>query len=171
MRQRTLLVGLAVLAMLVLAGCQSSGTDDTTTTSDSSLVELPDPSSTTTVAPDTTTTSVLRQLNAPEYTIVSREAVDTNGDELVILLDPTSYDTLTDIDIQDLFAEVVEFFPPVWIAHLVDDPAAAIVVADPDATSGDLADIEDNYLARLDNGFEITYLGPFSSSGSGVLGS
>ncbi|MCB1245999.1 MAG: hypothetical protein KDB69_01890, partial [Acidimicrobiia bacterium] len=113
----------------------------------------------------------IEELSAPQYQIVFREPTDGPGDELVIELDPTSYDTLTDIDIQDLFAEIVELFPPVWTAHLVDDPAAVAVVVDPDATPEDLDAVGDHYLARLDNGFEITYLGPFAESGSGVLGS
>jgi hypothetical protein len=134
------------------------------------LVDLPQPTDSSTTS-TTTTTTPLQELSAPEYQIVRRIPGDGVGDELVILVDPSSYETLTDIDIQDLFAEVVELFPPVWTAHLVDDPGAVDVVIDPDATTAERAAVEDNYFARLEKGFEITYLGPFSDAGSGVLGS
>ena len=154
---------------LALSACQNSAVD-TTTTTESSLIDLP-PVPTTVVEETTTTLAPIDELSAPEYQIVKRIPGDGVGDELVVLLDPSSYDTLTDIDLQDLIAEVVEFFPPVWTVHVVDDQAAVEVVIDPEATDEDLAEIEDHYLARLDNGVEITYLGPFSESGTGVLGS
>ena len=71
----------------------------------------------------------------------------------------------------DGLAEVIELFPPVWTAHLIDDPAAANVVGNPNATESELEAIADHYFARLDNGFEITFLGPFADSGGGVIGS
>lgn len=154
---------------LVLTACQN-GAADTTTTTESSLIDLP-PVPTTVVEDTTTTLPPIDELSAPQYQIVKRIPGDGIGDELVVLLDPTSYDTLTDIDIQDLIAEVVEFFPPVWTLHVVDDQVAVAVVIDPEATEDEIEAIEDHYLARLDNGVEITYLGPFSESGTGVLGS
>jgi hypothetical protein len=107
----------------------------------------------------------------PSYQIVSRAATDEGGDEVVVLLEPTSYDSLSDIDLFDIIAEVVELFPPVRIMHVVDDPAAARVVVDPDASEEARAILDRHYLARLDEGFRITYLGPFASSGSAILGS
>ncbi len=158
-------------AAVVLAACQGGADSPTTTATPTSLVELP--TATSTSVPDTTTTlAPVDQLSAPKYQIIDRNPIaNAPGDELVVLLDPTSYESLTDIDLQDLIAEVVELFPPVWSVHVIDDAAAAAIVIDPDATNADLASISDHYFARLDNGFEITYLGPFSSSGSGVLGS
>jgi hypothetical protein len=155
---------------LVVAACQGGAADTTTSTTGSSLVELPPPP-TTLVEVTTTTLAPIDELSAPEYQIVKRVPGEGAGDELVVLLDPTSYETLTDIDIQDLIAEVVEFFPPVSILHVVDDPAAVNIVGNPEATPEEIESIEVHYLARLDNGVEITYLGPFSESGSGVLGS
>ena len=156
---------------MVLVACQGGADSPTTTVTQSSLVELP--SATSTSVPDTTTTlAPVDQLSAPRYQIVERLPIaNASGDDLVVLLDPTSYESLTDIDLQDLIAEVVELFPPVWSVHVIDDASATSIVIDPDASNADLASISDHYLARLDNGFEITYLGPFSSSGSGVLGS
>lgn len=88
-----------------------------------------------------------------------------------MLLDDTSYESLTDIDLFDIIAEVVELFPPISEVHVVDDIVAANTVTDPEATSADMQAIQSNYLARLENGFTITYLGPFASSGSAELGS
>lgn len=161
-----LLVGVS----LIVAACQGGAAETTTSTTESSLVELPPPP-TTLVEVTTTTLAPIDELSAPQYQIVKRTPGEGTGDELVVLLDPTSYETLTDIDIQDLIAEVVEFFPPVSILHVVDDPEAVEIVSNPEATPEELASIEVHYLARLDNGVEITYLGPFSESGSGVLGS
>jgi hypothetical protein len=163
-----LIVALALLA----ASCQG-GAGETTTSDGSSLLTLPPASSTTTtVASPETTRPSFDSLTPPQYQIVQRSAIEgAAGDEVIVLLDPSSYDTLTDIDIENILAEVVELFPPVWIAHLIDDPAAANVVGNPDATTAELEAISDHYLARLDNGFEITFLGPFADAGSGVIGS
>lgn len=162
---------IAVCAALLVSACQGSSADTTTTTEDSPLVTLSPPSATTTISSPPTTTARINQLLAPEYQIVQRTAGDGVGDEIVVLLDPTSYETLTDIDIQDLIGEIVDLFPPVWTAHVIDDPAAANVLGNPDASAEDLASIADHYLARLDNGVEITFLGPFAPKGSIVLGS
>lgn len=169
MVERTVRILVVATLAVIAAACQNSSAETTTTTT-SALVELP-PAPTTTVGPTTTTLAPIDELSAPEYQIVRRIPGDGVGDELVVLLDPTSYDTLTDIDIQDLMAEVVEFFPPVWTMHVVDDQVAVTVVIDPEATEEALAEVEDHYLAVLTNGVEITYLGPFAESGSGVLGS
>ena len=66
---------------------------------------------------------------------------------------------------------VVELFPPVSTLHVVDDSAAANAVADPEAAEAARASLAVHYLARLEEGFRITYLGPFVTSGSAVLGS
>jgi hypothetical protein len=164
-------VGIVVCAAVFAAACQGATDTETTTTEGSSLPTLPLPTTTTTISATTTILEPPSQLSAPEYQIVQRTAGEGVGDELVVLLDPASYETLTDIDIQELIAEIVDLFPPVWTAHIIDDPAAANVVGNAAASEEDLAAIADHYLARLDNGFEITFLGPFAPKGSIVLGS
>jgi len=160
-----------VSIVVFVAACTSSPSAETTTTA--SRVPL------TTVAVDTaapttsttTTTAALQELGPPSYRIVQRIETEDPGDTVVVLLDPTSYNSLTDIDLFDVIAEVVDLFPPISVIHIVDDPEAANVVANPDASNAEIQAIQDNYLARLDNGFKITYLGPFASSGTAVLGS
>lgn len=167
-RRLVFVIGLA----LFVAACQNGSDAGTSTTRDSALLTLPPQTAPTTTQPTTTTSSEpVSDLTAPRYQIVQRTPGEGVGDEVVVLLDPTSYETLTDIDIQDLIGEVVNLFPPVAIAHVVDDPAAANVVGNPDASAAEIASVRDHYFARLDNGFEITFLGPFASSGSNVLGS
>lgn len=172
MQRRILLWVTAVAAVFVLAACTSSSDDTTTTTAEpvtTSTITVEE--STTTTVADTTTTSQINQLTPPEYEIVQRQPLEEGGDEVVVLLDPASYQSLTDLDIYDIIAEVVDDYPPVSIMHVADSPEAAIVLGNPESSSSDIDSIEDNYLARLDNGTDVTYLGPFASSGEAVLGS
>jgi hypothetical protein len=166
-RSRIVVVGVAV-AVLVVA-CQGTA-DTTTTTAGSSLLTLPPP---TTPPTSVTTTSLapVEQLSSPQYQIVQRTVSEGSGDTVVVLLDTSSYGTLTDIDLEDLIADVVVRFPPITTVHVIDDAAAANVVGNPDASDAQIEVISDHYLARLDDGFSITFLGPFATSGSSVLGS
>ncbi len=163
-------VGLAALA-LIASGCSSSGGTGTTVATDPITTLPPSTTVPTTTVPTTTTLAPVNVLSAPDYRIFARTPTDGLGDEVTVLLDPTTYDSLTDIDLYDVIYEVVELFPPVTTLHVVDSSAAAIVVSDPEASEEDLDSVSANYFARLDDGFRITYLGPFASSGSTVLGS
>jgi len=164
----------ALLTAFLAAACTSSGGDDDESGSGSTVAPLV---STTTVVASTaasttkSTFAPLSTISPPKYQIVSRSPTEEGGDEVVVLLDPTTYDSLSDIDLFDVIVEVVELFPPVAIVHVVDDEAAADVVADPEASEAAREVLVDHYLARLDGGFTITYLGPFASSGTAILGS
>lgn len=166
-------IALALCAVLLAAACTSERDDDASAPESTAATLAP----TTTVASteaSTTTTSTLAPLSTvtpPQYQIVSRAPLDEDGDEVVVLLDPSTYDSLSDIDIFDVIVEVVELFPPITVLHVVDDAAAANVVTDPEASEEAMAILDDHYLARLDEGFTITYLGPFASSGTAILGS
>lgn len=165
-------VGFVAIVVLVSA-CSPSGSDTATSSTIpapvTTLAATEDPGS----APDTTTTTEEPKtiLSAPEYKIVQRTPGTNSGDTVVVLLDPATYNSLTDIDLYDLIAEIVELFPPIASIHIVDSEAAASVISDPDASQADRNSVSPNYLARLENGFQITYLGPFASSGTAVLGS
>jgi hypothetical protein len=159
---------------LVSVACTSDGSEqeassETTLASVTTLVSTAaaEPQSEST----TTTTSVPKTvLSAPEYQIVERIDGDS-GDTVIVLLDPETYGTLTDLDLYDLIAEVVELFPPIAVVHIVDEATAANIVANPDASEAERNAVAANYLARLDDGVKIIYLGPFASSGTAVLGS
>jgi hypothetical protein len=55
--------------------------------------------------------------------------------------------------------------------HVIDEAEAGNIVANPDASEAERNAVAANYLARLDDGVKIIYLGPFASSGTAVLGS
>ncbi len=94
------------------------------------------------------------------------------GSTLVVLLDPESYDSLTDIDLQNVVAGVVESEDePVLEAHVVDDPEVADYVLAENPNPRQTRQLDIHYLARLEDGFRIVFLGPFSDTGSVVLGS
>ena len=168
-------LGLVIVVVAMIATACNSGesSNASTSTPDTPLTTLVASGSTeTTEAPSSTTTAVPKTvLTAPEYRIVDRIETDGPGDTVIVLLDPTTYESLSTLDLYDLIAEVVELFPPVAALHVVDDAAAANVVANHEASEAERQAAAGNYLARLENGFQITYLGPFASSGSAVLGS
>jgi hypothetical protein len=163
----------AVAVLVVAVACTSSGSDTVSSSPPLSLVTtltvadtvepVDDPITTTSSSPKST-------LAAPEYTIVDRIEGEV-GDTVVVLLDPSTYDSLTDLDLYDLIAEVVELFPPIAAVHVVDDASAANVVVNPDASEAERQASAANYLARLDDGVKIIYLGPFAAARTAVLGS
>ena len=163
------MVVLAAVVLAVSAGCSSSA--DTATTIADSVVVTTLPSTTTSTTSTSTTLAPITPLSPPAYRIVERVPTEGSGDEVVVLLDPSSYDTLTDLDLYDLIAEVVELFPPIATLHVVDDAATANAVAAADTSTTQTPAPSEHYLARLENGFRIVYLGPFASSGTAVLGS
>ena len=165
--------GILVAVALIAAACTSNSAPESTTSS--SLTPLTVSATVATTSPaaaeTTTTTQPLSTLTPPEYAIVDRAETDAPGDTVVVLLDPETYTSLTDIDLYDVMAEVVDLFPPITELHIVDDAGAVNAVANPDATAEEIALIGDNYLVRLEDGFKITYLGPFAESGTAILGS
>lgn len=166
-------VAATVVSVTLLAACSPTAAPTTTDGgSRITITTIAEPQTTTTsTAATTTTLPPIRELTAPEYQIVYRQPSGTVGDEVVVLLDTTTYDTLTDIDLHDIIAEVVELFPPISVLHVVDDADAADVVIDPDASEAERAVLANHYLARLEDGSTIVYLGPFAASGTSVLGS
>jgi hypothetical protein len=164
----------AVVVALISVACTSSESDPTpSTVADAPLTTLVASDATEPVGDSTTTTTSMPKtvLTAPAYKIVDRILGEGTGDTVIVLLDPETYDSLTPHDLYDLIAEVVELFPPIAVVHIVDDAAAANTVANAEASEAERQAVKANYLARLDNGFQITYLGPFASSGTAVLGS
>lgn len=159
--------------MLLATACSSSSEATTTTT-------RPPPSgasTTTTAAPSTTTSTTTTIAPStvipafPEYRIVQRIIAPETGDIVVLLLDPHSYTSLSDLDLYDVIADAADRFPPIFEAYVVDSQAAAdaVLLEDPDADQ--LRELAAHYLARLEEGFRIVYVGPFEDSEEAVLGS
>jgi len=168
MPSKTLLI---IAVAMVIASCSSSSETTTTTapTTTSTTTTVPTTTTTTTVA--TTSTVPQEPLPFPEYRIVERIVVPETGDTVVLLLDPASYTSLSDLDLYEVIADASDRFPPILIAHVVDSPEAAeaVLLEEPDEAQQRI--LEASYLARLEDGFRIVYLGPFEESGTVVLGS
>jgi hypothetical protein len=172
------ILGLALL--LVVTACSGDdGADDTSSTT--TIPEL----DRTTIAPTTAgtissssstteavTTATLPPLEAslPEYDIVSREQGE-DGDTVVVLLDQATFTTLTDIDVQDIVADVYERFPPVLVAHVVDTEEAAEYVLLDEINADQQAHLDLHYYARLEDGLRIIYQGRLAEAGVAILGS
>lgn len=173
---------LLVVGMVVVLATSCSGDDegdDTTTTAVAeagSITTLAtgsgdaDTSATSTTTTTTTTTTEAPELAFPEYRIVSREAGE-NGDTVVVLLDPTTYESLSDLDIHNVMSDLVEQFAPVFEAHIVETQAAADALFVEEPTEEQSTELANSYLARLEEGFRIVYVGRFEESGVAILGS
>lgn len=162
---------IAVVSAALLASCSSSSETTTTTSTTTSTT-----TTTTTTAPPTTTTTTTTTIQQeppafPEYRIIERIVVPETGDTVVLLLDPATYTSLSDLDIYDVIADAVDRFPPILEAHVVDsqEAADAVLIEEPDEEQEAILTVD--YLARLEDGFRIVYLGPFEESGTAVLGS
>ncbi|MET0830868.1 MAG: hypothetical protein ABWY62_00690, partial [Acidimicrobiia bacterium] len=107
-------IALAVLVgAAVLAGCSGDDGDTSTTAGDGSAAPITTLAGSENGATGTTgaqggssTTVDLGDPVIPEWEVVSRSDGD-DGSTLVVLLDPESYQSLTDIDLQNVIADVV----------------------------------------------------------------
>jgi hypothetical protein len=168
MRSRSyLLIALA----LVVASCTSSDEPAATTTT-----KAPTTSTTATTVPASTTTSTATtlappELSFPEYRIAERIVSAETGDTVILLLDPTSYTSLSDLDLYDVIADAVDRFPPIFEAHVVDsqDAVSAVLAEDPD--DDQVETLAEHYFVRLEDGFRIVYVGPFEGTDDAILGS
>jgi hypothetical protein len=169
-----------LLLVAVLSACSGDdGAESSTTTTFGALTAPTGGSSgassattSTTAATDTTAApgDGVSTATFPRYQIVAREQ-GADGDIVVVLLDPTSYGSLTDIDLQNVVADVVAEYPPVLEAHVVDSAEAAAIVLQEDLDEAGRALLDEHYLVRLEEGFRIVYSGPFESRGVLILGS
>jgi len=181
--KRLPLKSVLVSLVLVAAACSGDGADESSTTVATTTVapvsSLPatgstEGATTTSAAPSSsvTTTSAAPgdPVAFPEYTIVSREP-GTSGDTVVVLLDKDSYSSLTDIDLANVLADVVDRFPPILTAYVVDDESAAEAVLVASPTEAELELLNTHYLVRLEEGFRMVFAGPFEDTPVAILGS
>jgi hypothetical protein len=174
---------LAVFLALVAVGCSRDSGEGTTTSLDSvtttSFAPASSSSSPSTTAPATTVASTAPasststnpgQIPEPEWTISQRTEGD-DGATVVVLLDPESYERITDIDLQNIIEDVIEMFPPIYEVHIVDSQEAADVVVSEVIDTDDQAILGAHYFARLEEGFRIVFVGPFEDFGITILGS
>lgn len=171
------MVGLAVLLVASCSGDDDAAEETGSTVGSNSTITTLSPSGggTEVAAADTsttttTTTTEAPELSFPEYRIVSREATDA-GDIVVVLLDPTTYESLSDIDVYYVMDDLVERFAPVFEAHVVETQAAADALFVEEPTEDQQTALDNYYIARLEEGFRIVYVGPLEASGVTILGS
>lgn len=178
-------LGVLTILATVLVGC--SGGDDaenTPTSTSTSTTAAPVTSLATTLAPPVPTTVSVNPttiatstteadtavVEFPAYEIVSRSE-SADGDTLVILIDSDFDDALTDIDLQNLLADVVEMFPPVYEAFVVDSRTAANLVLAEDLDEQAQSVLDQHFLVRLEEGFRVVFTGPFEGTRTLILGS
>ncbi len=177
------LKSVVVSLVLVGAACSGDGSDDSSTTATSTTVApvtslaatgSTEAAPTTSASPSSSVTSSTAApgdpVTFPQYTIVSREPGDS-GDTVVVLLDTESYESLTDIDLANVLADVVDRFPPILTAYVVDDASAADVVLVASPTEAELEVLGRHYLVRLEEGFRMVFAGPFEDTPVAILGS
>lgn len=172
------MVGLAVFLIAACSGDDEADDSTTTVTGDSGTIttlstgggDTESTAADTATTTTTTTTTEAPELTFPEYQIISREASD-DGDIVVVLLDPTTYESLSDIDIHNVMSDLVEQFSPVFEAHIVETQAAADALFVENPSEDQQTALANDYIARLEEGFRIVYVGRFEESGVAILGS
>lgn len=169
MKSRILLL---IAAALVAASCTSSNEPASTTASSTTTTTTTTTTTmATTTTSSTTTTSLPGEATFPEYSIAHREYSPETGDTVILLLDPASYTSLSDLDLYEVIADAVDRFPPIFEAHVVDsqDAVSALLVEERDEDQKKTLEL--HYLVRLEDGFRVVYVGPFEGSDDQVLGS
>jgi ABC-type Fe3+-hydroxamate transport system substrate-binding protein len=162
---------LLIATALVIASCTSSNEPALTTTTTSPMTTTTATTLATSTTSSTTTTVLQPEVSFPEYRIAERIISVETGDTVVLLLDPASYTSLSDLDLYDVIADAVDRFPPIFEAHVVDsqDAVSAVLAEEPDEDQQQT--LESHYFARLEDGFRIVYLGPFDGTDDAILGS
>jgi hypothetical protein len=168
MRHIVTYVSVLLVVALLGAGCSGDEADDTTTTTAATATTSAAAGGTT--APEggteestTTTVAVDEEVSfsIPAYEVVHRIEGDRGG-TFVVLLDPATYTSLTDVDLQNVIEDVIDRFPPVYEVHVVDDISAADLVLADGVQPEQQVILDEHYLVRLEEAFTIVYVGPFS---------
>ena len=174
--RQALIVGFAVLLVAACSHGDNTSESSSSSTTTQAITTLADSSSVAGTQTDqtststTTTTTVALELSFPKYSIISRESSD-NGDIVVVLLDKSSYESLSDIDIHNVISDLVEQYAPVYEAYLVETQAAADALFVENPTEEQQTALDNGFVAKLDQGFRIVYEGPLARYGVAILGS
>jgi hypothetical protein len=172
--KQVLIVGVALVSIAACSHGDDTGESSTTVpASITTLAQTSSPAGTATdqtTSSTTTTSTVDLALSFPKYSIISRESSD-NGDIVVVLLDQSSYESLSDIDVHNVISDLVEQFAPVYEAYIVETQAAADALFVEDPTDAEKTALNNGYVAKLEEGFRIVYQGPLKAEGVAILGS
>lgn len=174
--KQVLMVATAVVLVASCSGDDEATDETSSTTSVAPTIttlesgdDTPQAAASATTTTSTTTTAA-PELTFPEYRIVSRESTES-GDVVIVLLDPETYESLSDLDIHNVMSDLVEQFAPVYEAHIVETQAAADALFVEEPTEDQQTALANDYLARLEEGFRIVYLGPLADAEEAILGS
>lgn len=174
--KQALTAGLAVILIAACSGDDEADQSSTSSTTAAPITTLGDSAPVTgstggeTATSSTTTTTIDMALSFPGYSIISRESSD-NGDIVVVLLDTSTYESLSDIDVHNVMSDLVEQYAPVYEAYIVETQAAADALFVDNPTAEQQTALNNGYVARLEEGFRIVYEGPLADSGVAILGS
>ncbi len=175
--RQALVVGMTVVLVASCSGDDGADEDPLTSTSTAAPIttlgdapEVAGAGGDQATTSTTTTTTSQPELGFPEYSIISREATD-DGDVVVVLLDRTTYESLSDIDVHNVMSDLVEQFAPVYEAYIVETQAAADALFVETPSESQQNALENGYIARLEEGFRIVYVGPLEDFGAAILGS
>ena len=168
-------MGLVTVLIAACSGDEEPAEDPLTSTSAAPITTLAESGTasadqSTTTSTTSTTSTTAPELGYPQYSIISREAAD-NGDIVVVLLDTETYESLSDLDILNVMSDLVEQFAPVIEAHIVETQAAADALFIEEPTEEQQTALDNGYVARLEEGFRIVYLGPLEGNDDLILGS
>ena len=175
--KQAVVVGLTVLLAVSCSGDDEEAEVGTSTTAAAPTIttlaendDVPEVAAAETTTTTTTTTTEPPELSFPEYRIVSRESTES-GDVVVVLLDPETYESLSDLDIHNVMSDLVEQFSPVYTAYVVESQAAVDALFVENPSEEEQTALDTGYLARLEEGFRIVYVGRFADSAPLILGS
>ena len=181
------IIGLVVASVLAITACNrgdeaasggaaTTGTAPVTTIAATPVVEetttVPAPSTTEESAPSgdggvtSTATDAEPGPAMPEYEVVHR-LIEDGRETLVILVEPGSH---TSVQLENLVYDIVETHSP-SAAIVVDDRAAADLALLEERTGAEQDTLDSHTFLRIENGVEVTFLGPYADFPGLTVGS
>lgn len=160
-----------VVALLVVSACNRGGDESVETTSTPTAVTTSSAASVATTATtegggDTTTaTTVAIVVGMPSYRVL--EAADAEADSLIVVVEPGSY---TNVELENLVFDIVDRFAPAS-AVVVDLQEAADLLLLDELDAAQQTFLAEHTVLQIEDGVEVTFLGPYSDLPALTIGS
>lgn len=155
---------------MVLTACNRGGDEsvETTSTPTSSAVTTAATVATTTTESTlestvATTTAVV--IGMPSYEVL--EAADGDDDSLIVVIEPGSY---TNVELENLVFDIVDRFAPAT-AVVVDMQEAADLLLLDELDAAQQSFLAEHTVLQIEDGVEVTFLGPYSDLPALTVGS
>lgn len=154
-----------VLALALITAACNKGDDVelTTTTAAGSQTTTTTPGTTSDDGTDDETTTTDAGAT-PTYDII---AGDSGAGEYVVLVEPGTY---TEQDLLNIMEGIVEEYAPVSV-HLIDTEDARELVLQSELTEAEQALLDAHYFARISDGTNLEFLGPYADLADVHIGS